>query len=119
MSSSEVEVCGVLWIKMRLTGPVNKLWGSTRLTILGADGKRVYDLVMVEHMPTCYADNMSQMERVSTISWRAGRPGYPHDEACLSDVFPREYLLVLERGVGDDKLRIETNFRVVENEMLP
>jgi len=119
LSSKEVEVCGVLWIKMRLTGPANKLWGPTRFMILRADGKKVYDLVMVEHMPTHYAHNMSQMERVSTISWKAGRPGYPYDEAYLSDVFPGDYLLVLERGTGDDKLRIETNFRVVENEMLP
>ena len=115
LSSREVEVCNVLWIKMRLRGPANKLWGPTRLTILRADGKKVYDLVMVEHMPTHYAHNMSQMERVSTISWRAGRPGYPHDEAYLSDVFPGDYVLVLERGIGDDKLRIEVNFIVVEN----
>ena len=115
LSSKEVEVCDLLWIKMRLTGPANKLWGSTRLTILRADGKKVYDLVMVEHMPTYYAHNISQMERVLTISWRAGRPGYPHDEAYLSDVFPGDYLLVLERGIGNDKLRIEMNFSIVEN----
>jgi|GEM_PF-4274084 len=115
LSSKEVEVCDLLWIRMKLTGPVNKLWGSTRLTILRADGKKVYDLVLVEHMPTYYAHNISQMERVSTISWRAGRPGYPHDEAYLSDVFPGDYVLILERGTGDDKLRIETNFRIVEN----
>ena len=119
LSRKEVEICDLLWIKMRLTGPANKLWGSTRFTILRADGKKVYDLVMVEHMPTYYAHNMSQMERVSTISWRAGRPGYPHDEAYLSEVFPGDYILVLERGIGDDKLRIETSFRIVENKMQP
>jgi len=115
LSNKEVEICDLLWIKIRLTGPANKLWGSTRLTILRANGKKVYDLVMVEHMPTYYAHNMSQMERVSTISWRAGRPGYPHDEAYLSDVSPGDYMLVLERGIGDDKLRIEMNFRIIEN----
>ena len=115
LSSREVEVCDVLWIKMRLTGPANKLWGPTRLTILRADGRKVYDLVMVEHMPTYYAHNMSQMERVSMISWRAGRPGHPHGEAYLSDIFPGDYVLVLERGIGNGKLRIEVNFRIVEN----
>jgi len=112
LSSRTLKPCDVLWIKVKLKGPPDFLWGSTRLKVLKADGTIVYEVILKEHKPL-WSNATIQNERTFITGWRAGPPGYPYDVPYLSDVTPGRYLLVLERGSGEGVLRVEVPFEVV------